>query len=168
MNELTRNCIIDISQKFKRINIVTLKIKNFDQIINYLEKLGVAITVTNNKRKSLLKAKFIINFDFNADMIDAFNINAKAIIIQMSKEIIIKTKLFNGINILGFQMIYDDKINDFDTVDYRKFDKKILYEQNLIGKKYDTIIKEIEENNVKIVNLIGKNGVINNQEYLKI
>ena len=35
------------------------------KLSDYLEGLGIAITVTNNKRKSLLKAKFIINLDFD-------------------------------------------------------------------------------------------------------
>ena len=168
LNELSENSIIYLSQKFKRINIVTPKIKNFIRITNYLESLGIAITVTNNKRKSLLKAKFIVNFDFDEELLNLFNINTKAIIIQMNKETIVKSKLFNGINILGFQISYNDKINNLDITEYKKFDKKVLYEKMLDGKKYEDIINMIQEDNIKIVNLIGRNGIINNQEYLKI
>lgn len=168
LNEINRNSIIYLSQKFKRINIVTLKLNNFVNLSDYLEGLGIAITVTNNKRKSLLKAKFIINFDFDEDMINSFNVNTKAIIIETNKKVSLKSKLFNGINILDFQMLYDSITNDFNNICYKKFDKKILYEQNLTGKSYENAIKDIEENNVKIVNLIGKNGIINTQEYLKI
>lgn len=133
-----------------------------------MESLGIAITVTNNKRKSLLKAKFIVNFDFDEELLNLFNINTKAIIIQMNKETIVKSKLFNGINILGFQISYNDKINNLDITEYKKFDKKVLYEKMLDGKKYEDIINMIQEDNIKIVNLIGRNGIINNQEYLKI
>lgn len=168
LNELSKNSIIYLSQKFKRINIISPKINNFTRITNYLEGLGIAITVTNNKRKSLLKAKFIVNFDFDGDMLNLFNINTKAIIIQMTKETIVKSKLFNGINILDFQISYEDKINNFDTIDFKKFDKKVLYEQILDGKRYEDIMDTIQQDDVKIVNLIGKNGIINNQEYLKI
>lgn len=168
LNEINKNSIIYLSQKFKRINIVTPKIKNFTKISDYLEELGIAITVTNNKRKSLLKAKFIVNFDFNEDMLNLFNINTKAIIIEINRKVNVRSKLFNGINILDFQMTYDNKISDFNSDNYKNFDKKILYERTLEGEKYDDIIKNIQEDNVKIINLIGKNGIINKQEYLKI
>lgn len=168
LNEINKNSIIYLSQKFKRLNIVTPKIKNFTKISDYLEELGIAITVTNNKRKSLLKAKFIVNFDFDEDMLNLFNINTKAIIIEINRKVNIRSKLFNGINILDFQMTYDNKISDFNSDNYKKFDKKILYERTLEGEKYDDIIKNIQEDNVKIINLIGKNGIINKQEYLKI
>lgn len=168
LNEVIQNIIIYLSKKFKRINIVTSKIKNFMRISDYLEELGIAITVTNNKRKSLSKAKFIVNFDFSEDKLNDYNINTKAVIIEINKEVGIKSKLFNGINVLNFEIVYDCNINNFNTKEYRAFDKKILYEQSLSGKNYDTIMKKIEEDKVKIVNLIGKNGVINSQEYLKI
>lgn len=56
----------------------------------------------------------------------------------------------------------------FGGIEYRKFDRKVLYESTIIRKTYDEVIKQIEEDNVRIVNLIGKNGVINIQEYRKI
>lgn len=166
LNDITKNSIIYLSQKFKRINIVTYKINNFTKISDYLESLGIPITVTNNKRKSLSKAKIIVNFDFNEDMLNTFNINRAAIIIEMNKEVIPKSKLFNGINVLDFQMIYDSSIDDAGSIEYKKFSKKILYEESLRGKKYDDIIRKIEEDNLRIVNLIGRNGVINSKEYV--
>lgn len=165
INEIKKNTIIYLSQKFKRVNIVTQKIKDFNNLSDYLQNLGIAITVTNNKRKSLSRAKFIVNFDFDEETLKLYNIKTTAAIIEMNNKVVIKSKLFNGINILDFQLKYDNKIN---YIDYRNFDKKIIYEQSLIGKKYSNVIKQIEEDNVKIANLIGKNGIINKQEYLKI
>ena len=167
-SQINKDSIIYLAQKFKRINIVTLKLNNFMKLSDYLEGLGIAITVTNNKRKSLLKAKFIINLDFDENMINAFSVNTKAVIIETNKKVNLKSKLFNGINVLDFQMIYDNITNNFDDICYKNFDKKILYEQSLTGKNYENAIKDIEQNNVKIVNLIGKNGIINTKEYLKI
>lgn len=167
-SQINKDSIIYLAQKFKRINIVTLKLNNFMKLSDYLEGLGIAITVTNNKRKSLLKAKFIINLDFDENMINAFSVNTKAVIIETNKKVNLKSKLFNGINVLDFQMIYDNITNNFNDICYKKFDKKILYEQSLTGKNYENAIKDIEQNNVKIVNLIGKNGIINTKEYLKI
>ncbi len=167
-SQINKDSIIYLAQKFKRINIVTLKLNNFMKLSDYLEGLGIAITVTNNKRKSLLKAKFIINLDFDENMINAFSVNTKAVIIETNKKVNLKSKLFNGINVLDFQMIYDNITNNFNDICYKNFDKKILYEQSLTGKNYENAIKDIEQNNVKIVNLIGKNGIINTKEYLKI
>lgn len=161
---LDENIIIHLAQKFKRLNIVSKNIKHFKKLENYLEKdLGIAITITNNKRKSLLKAKIIINMDFNEEMLNSFNINPKAIIIQMNKQVYIQSKLFNGINILDYQITY--KIETFDSSEYKKFDKKLLYESSIYGKRYETVIRIIEEDNIKIINLIGRNGIINKKEY---
>lgn len=161
--KVDENNIIYFAKKFKRINIVTNHINYFKKMENYLDdKLGIAITITNNKRKSLSKAKIIINLDFDEETINSFNINRKAIILNINNKTNITTKLFNGINICDYQIIYKDK---FNGVIYKKFDKKLLYESTIINKKYDEVIKQIKDDNVKIVNLVGKNGVINQKEY---
>lgn len=101
--------IIYFAKHFKRVNIVTKNINRFKKIEAYLEQeLGIGITISNNKRKGLLKAKIIINIDFDEEMINSFNINSKAIIIQTNSTISIKSKLFNGINVLDYQIIYDN------------------------------------------------------------
>lgn len=161
--KVDENNIIYFAKNFKRINIVTNRINYFKKMENHLEdKLGIAITITNNKRKSLLKAKIIINLDFDEEIINSFNINRNAIILNPNNKINIKSKLFNGINVCDYQIIYKDK---FNSPIYKKFDKKILYESTIIDKKYDEVINQIKEDNVRIVNLIGKNGVINQKEY---
>lgn len=162
-NSINESNIIYFAEHFKRINIVTSNINHFRKIENYLEeKMGIGIVITNNKRKSLSKARIIINLDFDEETLNSFNLNTKAIIISINNKINIKTKLFNGINICDYQIIYK---NNFDSDIYKKFDKKLLYESTIIGKKYDYIINKIKEDDVKIVNLIGKNGIINYMEY---
>ena len=64
-NEVLENLKLFVKD-YKRINIVTNRINEF----KYLEKkiydeYGMMLTVTNNKRKSLEKAKLILNFDYN-------------------------------------------------------------------------------------------------------
>lgn len=156
--------IISLSKKVKRINIVTKNINKFKKLEKSLEELGMGVTITNNKRKSLIKAKIIINLDFDEDMLNSFNINQHAIIIQTGKKANIKSKLFNGINVLDYQIIYD---SEFSNKGYKKFDKKILYESIIGNKKYEDVINIIKKDNVRIVNLIGKNGIIRKQEYRK-
>lgn len=160
--------IIYFAEKFKRINIVTKNIKKFYKLQNYLEKkLGIAITVTNNKKKSLLKAKIIVNFNFDDETLNSFNINQKAIIIHNNKKATIKSKLFNGINIIDYQIAFN-RANEFNDSKFNKFNKKYLYESCIKHKDFDLIQEQICNDGIKIVNLIGKNGVINNKEYQKL
>ena len=162
-NRLDKNNIIYLAKQFKRLNVVTKNINSFKKLETYLEEeLGIAITITNNKRKSLLKAKIIVNIDFDEEMLNSFNINNKAIIIQMN-HIQVRSKLFSGINILDYEITYKKDI--FSERMYNKFNKKILYESLIYSKNYDSIVKKIQEDDVKIINLIGKNGVINEAEY---
>lgn len=102
--------------------------------------------------------------DFNEDMLNSFNINNDAIIVEVNNKASVKSKLFSGINILDYQIIYDCKDNMINNQEYRRFNKKALYEAKINGKTYDEVMKCIEEDNVRIVNLIGKNGIINCKE----
>jgi len=155
--------IIYFAKNFKRINIVTNHIKHFRKLETYLEeKFGIAITITNNKKKSLAKAKIIINLDFDEELINSYSINTKAIILNPNNKIEIHSKLFNGINISDYQIIYNNK---FINKEFKKFDKKIIYESILVDKNYEQALGQLKEDNVKIVNLIGRNGIINRQEY---
>ncbi len=157
------NNIIYLAKQLKRVNIVTSNIQYFKKLEEDLEeRLGIAITISNNKRKSLSKAKIIVNFDFNEEEINQFNICPEAIILSLNNKIHIQSKLFNGINIHDYQVNYN---NIFNSSNYRNFDKRILYESVIANEKYENVLKKIKQDNIKIVNLIGKNGVIHASEY---
>lgn len=160
---LNKNNIIYLANNLKRVNIVTNKLNDFAKIATYLEnEMGIGITVTSNKRKSLAKAKIIINIDFSEEMINQFNINRDAIIININNSVEIKTKLFNGINVYDYYIEYD---MDLDNELLKYFDKKLIYESMLNKKNYNEIIESINKDNLQIVNLVGKNGIINEVEY---
>ncbi len=162
-NSLNTENIIYLANKLKRINIVTNKINNFNKISTYLEnKMGIGITITNNKRKSLAKAKIIINIDFNEETLNQFNINKDAIIVNINNSVEIKTKLFNGINVYDYYIEYDKKL-DNELLKY--FDQKLIYESMIIKNNYDEIMESIVRDNLQIVDLVGKNGIINEMEY---
>lgn len=167
-NELDENIITYFAEHFKRINIVTKNISRFKRLESLLnQKLGIAITITNNKRKSLLKAKIIVNLDFDEDCLNSYTINPNAIIIQTDSNIKVKSKLFAGINIVDSQIIYNSEITGFTKKSFQKFDNKLLLESTIVNKNYDSIINKIQLDNLKIVNLIGINGIINNKEFAK-
>lgn len=162
-NTLNSENILYIAKKLKRINIVTTRINDFNKIATYLEdEMGIAITITNNKRKSLAKAKIIINMDFNEETLNEFNINRDAVIININNNVEIRTKLFNGINVYDYNIEYDV---DLDAEILKYFDKKLVYESMLNKKSYNEVIDDINKDNLQIVNLVGKNGVINEIEY---
>lgn len=162
-NAICEENILYIAKKIKRINIITKDINHFKKVENYLEeRFGIPITITNNKRKSLAKAQIIINLDFNEGLINSYNINHNAIIFNVNEKTVIYSKIFNGINILDYQILYDNK---FESELYKKFDQKALYETAIIDKKYEDVIKKLEQDKVRIVNCIGKNGIINIKEY---
>lgn len=167
-HEIDEGNILYFAEHFKRINIVTKNINRFTRIERYLEEeRGIGITITNNKRKSLLKANIVVNLDFDEETLNSFNINPNSIFIQTVNNCNIKSKLFNGVNVLDYQITYDNEINNFNKIEFKKFDKKLLYESTIIGKNYNTIIHQIEDDKVRIVNLIGKNGKIDIQEFCR-
>lgn len=141
--------ITKLVNKVKTVNIVTQNISKYKILENKMyENDGTLITINNNKQKALKKANFIINLDADSKDIENYKINKESIIINCSNENII-LKYFQGIIINNIKIKRDNNIlyNEFDEIDiYNSFKKT-----------------EIEE--IKIINLIGTNGIINSKEW---
>ena len=104
------NYIYKLATGFKRINIITNHIGKFKKIETKLyEENGLLITITNNKRKSLLKAELIVNFDFPKELLNQFAIFDNAIIINLDGEMKIRKKRFSGRIINDFKIEIDDR-----------------------------------------------------------
>lgn len=115
------------------------------------------INISNNKKKCLRKKEIIINIDFPEELINKYNIYEKAIIINIEENIEITNKKFNGINLNYYELDLDDKYSK-----YENFDKNIIEESMIIESKlhkYDIL---------KIKNLIGNRGIINDEEFKKL
>ncbi|MBR6504736.1 MAG: hypothetical protein IKT41_03385 [Clostridia bacterium] len=171
LNEININNIYQIAEKTKRLNIVTNNIGKLKNIENklYNEK-GIMVTVSNNKRKSLLKAKIILNIDFPEDVLNKYSINKKAVLVNIEDKININTKSFNGININYYSISENENVmKKFKSNNiYTGFDKNILYESLIYDKVMFHIIKDkINNDNVVIKGLIGNNGIINEKEFEK-
>ena len=143
--------IINIMNNYKSINIITPNIKNFIKLEQKLEEENELISVSNNRRKSLIKAKYILNVDFTEEDLLEYNVNRKAII-------------FNTWNnkiehIYGFDGIIVNNIKLEENAEER-FDLEDEYEKNK-----EIIINKIIENKYQ---LIGKNGFISYKELLKL
>ena len=153
IREIARNC--------KRVNIVTNHIELFKKMENQiLDEDGIMITITNNKKKSLLKSDIILNIDFPQELINQYNIYDEAIIVNIQGNIKIKKKRFNGmcINDYEIQVLNDEEFDyDKDT----KYSKKEIYEANIYKKQpMENIMRKIERDKVKIIELFGENTTI--------
>lgn len=156
-SEINRKIIYNVVQYFKQTTIVTNNIRRFFKIEKELEENGMPINISNNKKKCLRKKEIIINIDFPEELINKYNIYEKAIIINIEENIEITDKKFNGINLNYYELDLDNKYSK-----YENFDKNIIEESMIIESKlhkYDIL---------KIKNLIGNRGIINDEEFKKL
>ena len=147
VNANWQEIFLKLAEKFKSLNIVTYNIKDFKILENAVyEKVGAYITVSNNKRKGLAKAKYIINLDYCEKEINEYNLNRSAIIINISDKKINNLRGFCGIIINNIIVNHGNNKKDFD----------IKTRFNI----YDIYQVEV----AKIVALIGNNSYILEQE----
>lgn len=145
------NKIMKMLPSYKTINIVTQNINNFTKLEENLEEIGDMLTILNNKRKSLSRAKYIINVDFNSEEIMQYNICRTATIFNISS-----FKILNIRNIDG-TIINNIKINQCDKEDFEIQDRYICDESDM-NKEILMHIKEY------LYSLIGNNGKIDLRE----
>ena len=90
LTEYTLENIKKLAQEYKLINIVTNHIEKFKKIEEKIyNEIGLMLTVTNNKKKSLSKSQIILNIDFPKDMLNQYYIYENAIIINICGLILI-------------------------------------------------------------------------------
>ena len=149
--------INNLIKETQKINIITNNIKPFKKFSNELYKNeAILIPVMNNRNKSLSNKKIILNMDFTDKDIKQYKINRYAIIINIENKIDCIDKIFSGI------IVNDCKINTENIDD--EFDDKEIIESYIIKKDVMRIREKIAEKNIKIINLIGKRGIINSDE----
>lgn len=149
-----------LARKYKTINIVTNHIEKFKNLEKQLqENEGIIITITNNKKKSLMKSQIILNIDFPKELINKYNIQDEAIIVNVRGNIKINKKRFNGLNINDYEIDFRDDKKDNKALS-NKFYLKDLYESDLYKKQN---ISETR-NKIKIDKVIIKKLILNNGE----
>ena len=164
VNDISMNMLENLKimvKQYKRTNIITNHIQKFKKLEeDFFEEQGIIITVGNNKRKSALKSNVIINVDFPNELINQYNINDEAIIINLRGNIKINKKRFTGININDYEIDFDN----FEEFDYEKemlFDKKDIYEAELIkNQPFKYSRNDLNKYKVKITKLFGTNNEI--------
>ena len=107
-NEVRQN-IKEFAKTYKKIRIVTNHPERFKRIEEQLyEESGISIIITNNKRKALVKANLIVNFDFVQEIINQYNINENATIINLNDNVKINKKRFSGTIITDYEVEFQN------------------------------------------------------------
>ncbi len=115
-NSFIEIVIKNLAVQCKNLQVVTNHIKSFERLEDKLYEDGVIITVTNNKRKSLLNSNIILNIDFPKEVLNMYSIYDKAIIVNFEEEIRIKKKRFAGSVINWYKVGVKDSSEMFDSL----------------------------------------------------
>jgi len=148
-------------EKVKSVNIITKEINKYNMLEEKYEKEGLLITVSNNKKKSLKKAKIIINIDFTKEELKSYSIFRNSFLINLHDEKIDFLRSFDGIIIQNIEVEYKNNQKDFVIENNlkEKFEQIEVYESLL--NVYDK-----RKENINIITLYGNNGKINEKELL--
>lgn len=166
-NKQNIEIITYLLDKVKTLNIVTNSTQKYNILENKIyNEQGILITVANNKNKSLKRANIIINLDFKSEKLQEYTINRNAILINCTNEKV-EIKYFQGIIINDINIKIENKPNHEELCN--EFNEEDIYTSfETISSKYIENIQKIEENKIKIINIIGNNGIINTKELLNI
>ena len=147
-----------LAQKYMTINIVTNHIEKFRKLEQQLQEKGIITTITNNKKKSLMKSLIIINIDFPKELINKYRINESATIVNVKRPIKITQKRFNGVTVNDYEIEYrNDICNEKFFVD--KYNLKDLYEAEMYKRdSFTNLRKKIKNDKVLINKLYLNNG----------
>lgn len=150
-----------LAKKYKNLNIVTNHIEKIKKIEEeLLEKEGIMITVTNNRKKSLVKSDIIYNVDFPEEILNKYVITDDAIIINLRGKMKIKKKRFNGIIINNYEInLRDDKKNE--KMISKKYYFRDIYQAELYQKQgFNNLKEKVKKDNVRVSKLFLSNGEI--------
>ena len=157
VNDNTIKLIKIVSKTYKNVYIVTKHIEKFKRIEEQiLEENGTSIMIMNNKKKSLAKAKIIVNIDFPQELINQYIIYEQAIIVDCYGNITINKKRFNGLIIQNYDIDIKDKNKYY--LENEKYFTKELYEAEFYKKQpYENVREKIQKDGINISKLFGVN-----------
>lgn len=167
-NKYTTQIIQELINKFKTVNIVTENLYKYKKMEDYIYKNGGLITISNNKKKSLRNAKYILNIDFEKEKMEEYNINNNAIIINLYHKNLDLNKGFSGIIINNFELEIDKNQLDYVNEYFGNLNEKIFIESIFFRNRVINNFSKPKSNQykTKIVELIGVRGNIQKNEFL--
>lgn len=142
-----------LSQKVKTMNIITKEIEKYKTLEEMLGEKGIAICIANNKKKSLKRAKIIINIDFSKEELSKYTIFRNALIINIAQNKLTNLKGFEGIIVQDIEVYLKEN---------EVLNKNKLFENFRQLEIYESISNSNEK--IKISKLYGNNGQISEKE----
>lgn len=142
-----------LAQKVKTMNIITKEIEKYRSLEEILQENGIAISIANNKKKSLKKAKIIINLDFWEEEIIKYTIFRNAMLINLTQEKINNLKGFEGIIVQDIQL-------KLEQTEWMRKNKMLESFRQL--EVYESI--ENSKQKIEVSKLYGNNGQIDEKE----
>ena len=139
----------------KSLNVISENYIKFNYLEKELyEKKGIAIQLTNNRKKSMLKSDIIINLDFNEEELKKCKIKKDSIIINVNNK-----KIKEVVSIIDYKITIKDKLDS--EILKNNISDHMLYEGMLYEKYGNNLFIDIQnelEKNVSINYLILNNG----------
>ena len=154
--------MLEFAKEYKTITIITNHLDKFKKIEErILEESGINISIMNNKKKSLSRARIIINFDFPKELINQYVINEKAIILNLPGKLKINKKRYEGKIIQGYEIkLKETKEDQSYNQELEKFYPKAIYESKFYYEQpYQYIRDKIKKDKVEIKELYLQNTV---------
>ena len=147
------NLINKLIHKVKTMNIITKEVQKYKTLEEIMQEKGIAICVANNKKKSLKKAKIIINLDLSKEEMMQYTIFRNALIINLTQEKLTNLKGFEGIIVQDIEACLEQSelLKQYKLLE--NFRQIELYES-----------MESKDEKIQISRLYGNNGPINEKE----
>lgn len=165
-NMLDLNFLKIFIENFRMTNIVTNDLQRLKNVQdNLLYNDNILISVSNNKKKALKRAKYIINVNLNKEELEKYRINREAVIINIKEDVKYDDLSFLGINVKNIKIkLADEYIERFEKIgnnfDIIKLYESILLKEGMQNKKIEEIYERLKRDKVSITDLIGNNGTI--------
>lgn len=161
LTEIELENIKILAENYKNLNIVTNHIEKFKKLEDKFMENGIMITIGNNKKKSLMKSKIILNIDFPNELINKYMIKEDAIIINMPVKVKINRKRFNGLIVNNYEIDFRDDIKSEENLMGYEFYLRDVYESRLYKKQtFSDIRNALKKDGVNIKKVYLSNSVL--------
>ncbi len=173
-NSLNLNFLVRFIENFRMTNVVTndiARLKNVQD--NLLDNENILISVSNNKKKALRRAKYILNVNLTTEELSKYNINRNAIIINIRENVKYSNLGFEGINVNYFKINVPDEFEEkFEQIgnnfDFVKLYESILLAENLGETFHEKVYEKIARDEIKVSDIVGVNGKISDEELERV
>ena len=173
-NSLKLNFLVRFIENFRMTNVVTndiARLKNVQD--NLLDNENILISVSNNKKKALRRAKYVLNVNLTTEELAKYNINRNAVIINIRENVKYSNPGFEGVNVNYFDIKVPDELDEKFEQMGNNFDLVKLYESLLLAESFGETFTEkayekIARDEIQVKNVIGINGRISDEELERV